>query len=165
MNALGFAAALTQRRGVILAELARAARGTFGGAGQGWEETPVRALTDDLRDASGDSLAQTPDGFLQRAPGTAWVALPIVVASEPFGIAVASLGQTDGMFYEQLRELIGAAFRVVSLSEDLRAARGPWCRKTSLRPAARASSVIAAGPCRIRSKGGRLPCALFQSGR
>ena len=37
--------------------------------------------------------------------------------------AVASLGQTEGMFYEQLLELIGAAFRVVSLSEDLRSAR------------------------------------------
>ncbi len=50
---LGFQAALIDRRQIMLAELARAARGLFGTLGRGWEAQIVSTLTDDILGAEG----------------------------------------------------------------------------------------------------------------
>jgi DNA-binding LacI/PurR family transcriptional regulator len=50
---LGLEASFVQRRQVILAEVVRAARGTFGGAGPGWESRLLDSL---IAEARGDQL-------------------------------------------------------------------------------------------------------------
>jgi DNA-binding LacI/PurR family transcriptional regulator len=51
--ASSFEAALVERRQLLLAELARSARGRFGALGQGWETRLVNAFGDHVRSGSG----------------------------------------------------------------------------------------------------------------
>ncbi len=52
-----FEAALVERRQIVLADLARAARGGFGILGSGWEARLISALTNDLRGESDAAFA------------------------------------------------------------------------------------------------------------
>ncbi|MEO8981043.1 MAG: substrate-binding domain-containing protein [Polyangiaceae bacterium] len=52
-----FEAALVERRQIVLADLARAARGGFGALGSGWEARLISALTNDLRGDSQSAFA------------------------------------------------------------------------------------------------------------
>ena len=52
-----FEAALVERRQIVLADLARAARGSFGLLGAGWEGRLLSAITSDLRGDTGSALA------------------------------------------------------------------------------------------------------------
>ena len=52
-SSLGFQAALIERRQIMLAELARGARGQFGMLGRGWEAQLLSTLTQDILGAEG----------------------------------------------------------------------------------------------------------------
>lgn len=62
---LGFEAMLVSRRQRMLAELARAARGTFAHAGANWEARLVTAVVDDLKGASAGSSIRLFEGFVR----------------------------------------------------------------------------------------------------
>lgn len=53
-----FEVALMQRRQLIVAEVARAARGTFGAAGSDWESALLGALIEELRDGKEGALSR-----------------------------------------------------------------------------------------------------------
>jgi hypothetical protein len=53
-----FEASLIQRRQVIVAELARAAHGSFGAAGSDWESPLLSALIEEMRDAKQGALSR-----------------------------------------------------------------------------------------------------------
>lgn len=57
-SAASFEVALMQRRQMIVAEVARAARGTFGAAGSDWESALLGALIEELRDAKEGALSR-----------------------------------------------------------------------------------------------------------
>lgn len=61
----GFQVALLERRQILLAELARAARGQFGALGRGWEARLLGALTDDLLSA-GETFLDVHDDVVDR---------------------------------------------------------------------------------------------------
>lgn len=61
-----FEAALIQRRQLIVAELARAAHGTFGAAGADWEGTLLTALIEEMRDAKQGALSRRVQRILLR---------------------------------------------------------------------------------------------------
>jgi DNA-binding LacI/PurR family transcriptional regulator len=63
---LGFDALLVGRRQLILADLARAARGAFSAAGTGWETRLLNALTDQLRGDPKASFVTTYEDMLRR---------------------------------------------------------------------------------------------------
>ncbi len=65
-------AAVLERRALIFAELSRSGRGSFAGAGVGWEERLVMALLADLRGQHGDAFLSALDQLmagLQRTGG------------------------------------------------------------------------------------------------
>jgi DNA-binding LacI/PurR family transcriptional regulator len=62
----GFEALLVSRRQVILAELSRAARGTFRAAGRGWEQRLLNAFVDQLQREPTMGLVETYDDILRR---------------------------------------------------------------------------------------------------
>src|SRR6185503_10227735 len=61
-----FEAALIQRRQVIVAELARAAHGSFGAAGSDWESTLLSALLEELREGTQGALSRRVQRLLQK---------------------------------------------------------------------------------------------------
>ncbi len=63
---LGVQTSLVQRRQVILAELMRAAGGSFGGAGMGWESRLLDGLISDLRGVETRALARELGHLLSR---------------------------------------------------------------------------------------------------
>ena len=63
---LGFEALLVGRRQLILADLARAARGAFSPAGAGWEQRLLNALTDQLHGDPAARFVETYEDILRR---------------------------------------------------------------------------------------------------
>lgn len=61
-----FEAALIERRQIVLADLARAARGAFSVLGPSWEAKLLSALSSDLRGDSRDSFAQSVEESLHK---------------------------------------------------------------------------------------------------
>lgn len=62
----GVEISFVQRRHAILAEMARAAEGSFGAAGSGWDARLLDALIGDLRTADGKSFYRTLEQVLQK---------------------------------------------------------------------------------------------------
>jgi DNA-binding LacI/PurR family transcriptional regulator len=60
-----FEAALIERRELILAEIARAARGCLGAAGAGWESRMLHSLLGSMRAESGDEFLRATDEVLR----------------------------------------------------------------------------------------------------
>ncbi len=61
-----FEAALIQRRQLIVAELARAAHGSFGAGGSDWESTLLSALLEELREGQQGALSRRVQRLLQK---------------------------------------------------------------------------------------------------
>jgi DNA-binding LacI/PurR family transcriptional regulator len=78
-----FEAALIQRRQVIVAELARAAHGTFGAGGSDWESTLLSALLEELRERKQGALSRRVQRLLQKLEqgGSDLAAAPHVLAT------------------------------------------------------------------------------------
>jgi DNA-binding LacI/PurR family transcriptional regulator len=78
-----FEAALIQRRQVIVAELARAAHGSFGAGGSDWESTLLSALLEELREGTQGALSRRVQRLLQKLEqgGGDLSAAPRVVAT------------------------------------------------------------------------------------
>jgi len=87
LNSPGFAgnfeAALIQRRQVIVAELARAALGTFGAAGSDWESPLLSALIEEMRDGKQGALSRRVQRLLLKLEqgGSDLAAAPLVLAT------------------------------------------------------------------------------------
>jgi DNA-binding LacI/PurR family transcriptional regulator len=78
-----FEAALIQRRQLIIAELARAARGSFGAGGPDWESALLGALLEELREAKPGALSRRVQRLLQKLEraGSDLSAAPHVLAT------------------------------------------------------------------------------------
>jgi len=78
-----FEAALIQRRQLIVAELARAALGSFGAGGQDWESALLSALLEELRESKQGALSQRVQRLLQKLDqgGSDLAAAPRVLAT------------------------------------------------------------------------------------
>lgn len=63
----GFEASLVERRQAILAELTRASRGEFAGAGSGWEARLVNAVASELRGEQPGALTEALENVVERA--------------------------------------------------------------------------------------------------
>jgi DNA-binding LacI/PurR family transcriptional regulator len=61
-----FEVALIQRRQLIIAELVRAARGSFGAAGPDWESALLGALLEEVREAKAGALSRRMQRLLQK---------------------------------------------------------------------------------------------------
>lgn len=78
-----FEAALIQRRQVIVAELARAAHGSFGAAGSDWESPLLSALIEEMRDAKPGALSRRIQRLLLKLEqsGSDLAAAPLVLST------------------------------------------------------------------------------------
>ncbi len=78
-----FEAALIQRRQLIVAELARAAQGSFGAGGSGWESALLSALIDELRGDNRGALSRRVQRLLLKLEhsGSDLAAAPLVLAT------------------------------------------------------------------------------------
>jgi DNA-binding LacI/PurR family transcriptional regulator len=78
-----FEASLIQRRQVIVAELARAAHGSFGAAGSDWESPLLSALIEEMRDGKQGALSRKVQRLLLRLEqaGSDLSAAPLVLST------------------------------------------------------------------------------------
>ncbi len=78
-----FEAGLIQRRQLIVAELARAAHGSFGAAGSDWESPLLSALIEEMRDAKQGALSRRVQRLLLKLEhgGSDLAAAPLVLAT------------------------------------------------------------------------------------
>ncbi len=78
-----FEAALIQRRQLIVAELARAAQGSFGAAGSDWESPLLSALIEEMRDAKQGALSRRVQRLLLKLEhgGSDLAAAPLVLST------------------------------------------------------------------------------------
>jgi hypothetical protein len=78
-----FEASLIQRRQVIVAELARAAHGTFGAAGSDWESPLLSALIEEMRDDKRGALSRRVQRLLLKLEqsGSDLAAAPLVLST------------------------------------------------------------------------------------
>lgn len=78
-----FEAALIQRRQLIIAELARAAHGSFGSGGSDWESALLSALLEELREGKHGALSRRVQRLLQKLEqsGSDLAAAPQVLAT------------------------------------------------------------------------------------
>lgn len=78
-----FEAALIQRRQVIVAELARAAHGSFGAAGSDWESPLLSALIEEMRDGKQGALSRRVQRLLLKLEqgGSDLAAAPTVLST------------------------------------------------------------------------------------
>jgi sigma-B regulation protein RsbU (phosphoserine phosphatase) len=78
-----FEAALIQRRQLIVAELARAAHGSFGAAGSDWESPLLSALIEEMRDGKPGALSRRVQRLLLKLEhgGSDLAAAPLVLST------------------------------------------------------------------------------------
>lgn len=78
-----FEVSLIQRRQLLIAELARAARGTFGAAGADWESSLLGALLEEIRESKPGALSRRVQRLLLRLEqaGSELSAVPSVLAT------------------------------------------------------------------------------------
>jgi DNA-binding LacI/PurR family transcriptional regulator len=78
-----FEASLIQRRQVIVAELARAAHGSFGAAGSDWESPLLSALIEEMRDGKQGALSRRVQRLLLKLEqgGSDLAAAPLVLST------------------------------------------------------------------------------------
>lgn len=78
-----FEATLIQRRQVIVAELVRAAHGSFGGAGSEWESPLLSALIEEIRDGKQGALSRRVQRLLLKLElgGSDLAAAPLVLST------------------------------------------------------------------------------------
>lgn len=78
-----FEASLIQRRQVIVAELARAAHGSFGAAGSDWESPLLSALIEEMRDGKQGALSRRVQRLLLKLEqaGNDLAAAPLVIST------------------------------------------------------------------------------------
>jgi DNA-binding LacI/PurR family transcriptional regulator len=78
-----FEASLIQRRQVIVAELARAAQGSFGAAGSDWESPLLSALIEEMRDGKQGALSRRVQRLLLKLEqgGNDLAAAPLVLST------------------------------------------------------------------------------------
>jgi len=108
-NPASFEAALIQRRQVIVAELARAAHGSFGACGSDWESTLLSALLEELREGTQGALSRRVQRLLQKLEqsGSDLAAAPRVVATLRRQSLPCVTGNTDAR--DRLEEAIADA--------------------------------------------------------
>lgn len=131
-----FEAAIVERRQIILAELARAARGSFSAAGTGWELRLLNAFTAELRGDVPDGFVRVFDEILHRVQyggGDVTVCHDVISAlrRQLLGClgAEAPLRARAEDLFQELRLLTGNSIARAQASERLRIER--WARTLS----------------------------------
>lgn len=131
-----FEAAIVERRQVILAELSRAARGSFSAAGSGWELRLLNAFAAQLRGDSTDSFAVALDDVLhrvQQSGGDVTVCHDVISAMRRQMLGCLSVesdrrSRAEDMFQE-VRSMTGDSIARAQARERLRVER--WARTLS----------------------------------